>query len=169
LYSRPLLLPIALIIAGACLVDTFSVAHDMARGGPYHFWLPLPWEATSGGMIVALLLLPRPGARIAGNVADQLLKTTMLVLALAIAFAAIHIAGMVSLRKLAYAVGGATYSLNWSFAEVLYEARKQLSTFLTRDSAFGLAERARATAGTAQESKCSRLRRSTPSVRQPPQ
>jgi hypothetical protein len=46
------------------------------------------------------------------------MKTTMLVLALALAFSAMHIAGMVLLRKLAYAAVGATYSFNWSLGPV---------------------------------------------------
>src|SRR6476660_1427089 len=110
--TRAIYVGIAFIVAAACFVDTFSVAHDMARRGPYNFWLPLLWAATSGGTIIALLSLPRHSARIAGNVANRPMKTTMLVFALAVVFAAIHIAGMVSLRKLAYAVGGATYSFN---------------------------------------------------------
>jgi hypothetical protein len=140
--TRAIYLGIAFIVAAACLVDTFSVAHDMARRGPYNIWLPLLWEATSGGMIIALLSLPRHGARIAGNVAIQPLKTTLLVLGLAVAFAAMHIAGMISLRKLAYAIGGSTYSFNWSISEVLYEARKDLFSFLTIGIMFWLAERA---------------------------
>src|SRR5262245_4112906 len=82
--ARAIYLGIAVIVAGACLVDTFSVAHDMARRGPYNFWLPLLWEATSGAMIIALLPLPRHGARIVGNVGNQPIQTTLLLLALAV-------------------------------------------------------------------------------------
>lgn len=41
-------------------------------------------------------------------------------------------------------------SLNWSFAEVLYEARKDLFSFLTIGITFWLAERALASAGQTQ-------------------
>jgi hypothetical protein len=98
------------------------MAHDIARrGGPYNFWLSLLLVTTSGEMIIALLSLARHGARIASKIASQPMKTTPLVLALA--FSTIHIAGMVLLRKLAYAAGGVTYSFNWSIAEILYGAR----------------------------------------------
>ena len=148
--SRVIYVGIAFIVAVACLVESFSLAHDIARrGGSYNFWLSLLLVATSGVMIIALLSLPRHGARIASKIASQPMKTTMLVLTLAFAFSAIHIAGMVLLRKLAYAAGGATYSFNWSIAELLYEMRKDLFSFMTIGITFWLAERAFGIAGLA--------------------
>jgi LytTr DNA-binding domain len=146
--SRVVYVGIAFIVAVACLVETFSLAHDIARrGGPYNFGLSLLLVATSGAMIIALLSLPRHGARIASKIASQPMKTTMRVLAVALVFSAIHIAGMVLLRKLAYAAGGATYSFNWSIAEILYEMRKDLFSFMTIGITFWLAERAFGIAG----------------------
>jgi hypothetical protein len=144
----PIYVGIALIVAGACFVDTFSLAHDMARrGANYNFWLPLLWETTSGAVIIALLPLPRGGAILATTVLIRPAMAVVAIPALALAFSAFHILGMVLLRKLAYAVGGGTYTFNWSIAEVAYELRKDLFSFITIAITFWLAERAFGAAG----------------------
>jgi DNA-binding LytR/AlgR family response regulator len=140
---RAIYIGIACIVAAACLVETFSFAYDLARRGrPYDFWRALVLIATSGAMIIALLALPRHAAIAAGAVASRPLRTGLAVIALALAFSAAHIAGMVLLRKVAYAAGGGTYAFNWSVAEVLYELRKDLFSFTTIAITFWLAERA---------------------------
>lgn len=140
---RAIYIGVACIVAAACLVDTFSVAYDLARRGrAYNFWEPLVWEATSGAMIIALLALPRRAAIVAGAVAIRPLRAGLAVIALALAFSAVHIVAMVLLRKIAYAAVGGRYAFNWSVAEVLYELRKDLFSFTTLAILFWLAERA---------------------------
>jgi hypothetical protein len=75
-------------------------------------------------------------------VADRPLKTCPSLIALAVVFSAGHIGGMILLRKLAYAMGGATYPFDWSLGDILYELRKDLFSFTTIAITFWLAERA---------------------------
>jgi DNA-binding LytR/AlgR family response regulator len=134
---------VALMIAGACLLNAFSVTYDLARvGRPRSLWEPLVWETTSAAMLIATLTLPRRGAILVGTLAKSPLAAALSILGLALAFSAFHIIGMVLLRKLAYAAVGAHYWFNWSIPEIFYELRKDLFAFGAIVLAFWLAERA---------------------------
>jgi DNA-binding LytR/AlgR family response regulator len=134
---------VACIVIAACLINTFSVAYDLARRGrAYDFWEPLIWEASSGLLVIGLLALPRHAALTVDTVIIRPLRAGLTVAGLALAFSAVHIVGMVLLRKLAYAIGGGVYAFNWSVAEAVYELRKDLFGFTTIAITFWLAERA---------------------------
>jgi LytTr DNA-binding domain len=134
---------VGVIVAAACLVNALSLAYDLERIGRLHrFWEPFVWEASSAILVISLLALPRHAARLAARLTSHPLRTGPLVIALALAFSALHICGMVLLRDLAYAVAGATYSFQWSFGQVFYELRKDLFSFSIIGVIFWLAERA---------------------------
>ena len=68
---RAIYLGVAVIVAAACVVNAFSVAHDLARlGRPHRFWEPFVWEASSAILIIALLALPRQAAKLAKPVSS---------------------------------------------------------------------------------------------------
>jgi hypothetical protein len=134
---------VAVIVATACVVNAFSVSHDLARlGRPRRLWEPFVWEASSAIFIMALLALPRQAAKLAAVFAARPLRSGLSLIAFALAFSAVHIGGMVLLRDLVYAAAGAAYSFNWSVGEVLYELRKDLFSFSIIGVIFWLAERA---------------------------
>jgi hypothetical protein len=134
---------VAIIVATACLVNAFSVGHDLARlGWPHRFWEPFVWEASSAVATIALLALPRLAARLAASFASQPLRSGLSLIGLALAFSTLHIGGMVLLRDLVYAAAGAVYAFTWSIGEVFYELRKDLFSFSIIGVVFWLAGRA---------------------------
>ena len=141
--SRSIYVGIAVIVATACLVNAFSVDYDLTRlGRPHRFWEPFVWAASSAVLVIALLALPRQAAKLAAGIISRPLRTGLSLFGLALAFSALHVAGMVLLRDLAYAVAGAVYSFKWSVGDVFYELRKDLFSFSTIGVMFWLAERA---------------------------
>jgi DNA-binding LytR/AlgR family response regulator len=134
---------IALIVVADCLVNAVSVNSDLERFGRAHwFWEPFVWQGSSAVLVIALLALPRRAGRLAAVVMDRPVKACLLFLALLLVFSGAHVAGMVALRKFAYAASGAAYFFNWSVDEILYEFRKDVFSFSTLAIMFWLAERA---------------------------
>ncbi|SHL59307.1 transcriptional regulator, LytTR family [Bradyrhizobium lablabi] len=132
----------ATLVAVSCLVGAFSNARDISwrLGSPHNLWEPALWEATSGIVVVALLPLIRRGALLfrAGGIKPFTTGATLI--ALVIAFSALHIIGMGLLRELAYRLAGWTYTFPWS-REILYEFRKDLFAYLALAVIFWFAER----------------------------
>ncbi|RXT53481.1 hypothetical protein B6S44_16215 [Bosea sp. Tri-44] len=137
-----LYLLIAAGTAATCAVNAFSTLHDFARyGRAVPFWQPVLWEASSGIVILALAPLvrrlvlvslakpPGPAALIALHAAAVL------------AFSALHVTGMILLRKLGYwAAGAGDYSFGLSPGNLLYELRKDVLVYLLLAGLFWLAE-----------------------------
>ena len=112
------------------IVNALSMADDVARrGGVYDIRTPLLWDMTSIAVIIlftpVLLAIvrrirrePALGIRIA------------LAVATIVVFSALHITGMVGLRKLIMWLAGGAYDFRFSLATVLYEFRKDVVTCL---------------------------------------
>src|SRR5437588_11896002 len=111
-------------------VNALSTADDIARrGGSYDLKAPLRWELTSIAGII--LLAPALFAAVKQIRREpRWLIRIALVIAAIVVFSALHITGMVGLRKLVLWMLGASYDFRLSLATVLYEARKDAVTCL---------------------------------------
>jgi LytTr DNA-binding domain-containing protein len=110
------------------IVDAFSMADDTARrGGVYDLGKPLLWDMTSVAVII--LLMPALLA-IVRRIRREPVLAIRVVLAIGtiVFFSAIHITGMVWLRKLIMALAGGAYDFRFSLATLLYELRKDVVT-----------------------------------------
>jgi hypothetical protein len=126
------------VVFATTLVNAFSAAHDAARrGGVYDLGRPLLWELSSGVVILALVPLIEFGVRRARRDSPWLAKA-LWATATVLVFSALHITGMVALRKLALAVFGGSYSFGFSLPEVIYEFRKDVVTCFMLGLAFWL-------------------------------
>lgn len=110
------------------VVGALSTADDIARrSGVYDPWTPLLWDMTSIAVIIvltpALLSVVRRIRR-----EPSLAIRAALVIGTIVFFSAIHITGMVWLRKLILALAGSAYDFRFSLATVLYEFRKDVVT-----------------------------------------
>ena len=119
---------IAAVVFATTLVNAFSAAHDAARrGGVYDLGRPLFWELSSGVVILALVPLIEFAVRRVRRDSHWPAKA-LWAAATVLAFSALHITGMVALRKLAMAAFGGSYSFGFSLPEVTYEFRKDIVT-----------------------------------------
>lgn len=112
------------------IVNALSGAQDAAwRGDSYDIGRRLFWEMSS--IIVILLLVPmlmlsvRRMRRTTGLAAQIGIGAAAL-----LGFSALHIAGMVGLRKFMLWLAGSAYDFHFSLAAVLYEFRKDAVTAL---------------------------------------
>ena len=115
---------IAAVALAIGIVNAFSGAQDAAwRGDSYDIGRRLFWEMSS--IAVILLLLPmlvlavRRMRRTHHLVARAAIGVTAL-----LGFSALHVTGMVWVRKLALWLAGGAYDFRFSLATVLYEFRK---------------------------------------------
>src|ERR1700760_3561241 len=89
-------------------------------------WQPLVWEASSVCLIFALIpLILRFENRFRIDARPRS-KTFLIHLGAAIVFSAVHTAGMVFLRKLAYWAMGSLYDFGEVFTQWFYELQKDL-------------------------------------------
>jgi LytTr DNA-binding domain-containing protein len=110
------------------VVGALSTADDIARrSGVYDPWTPLLWDMTS--IAVIILLTPALLAIIRRIRREPALAVRIaLAIATIVVFSAVHITGMVWLRKLIMWLAGGTYDFRFSPAIVLYEFRKDVVT-----------------------------------------
>src|SRR5438132_3180726 len=116
---------IAIVIG---IVGALSTADDIARrGGVYDISKPLLWDMTSIAVIIlltpALLAIVRRIRR-----EPALAVRIALSIATIVIFSAVHITGMVGLRKFIMFLAGGSYDFRLSLAIVLYEFRKDVVT-----------------------------------------
>lgn len=121
---------IAAVAVAIGIVNALSGAQDAAwRGDSYDVGRRLFWEMSSIGVILLLLPIPllavRRMRRTPGLAARAGLGTITL-----LGFSALHIAGMVWVRKLALWLAGGAYDFRFSLATVLYEFRKDAVTYV---------------------------------------
>lgn len=130
------------LVAASTIVTIFSTARDISwrLGAPQNLWEPVLWNVTSAIVGIAVLPLVRRGALLFRERPASLLTAATAFLALALAYCALHIAGMGVLREWAYAAGGWTYSFPWS-RQIPYELRKDLFSYLAMAVIFWFAER----------------------------
>ena len=117
--------PVAIVIG---IVGALSTADDIARrGGVYDPATPLLWDMTS---IAVIILLTPALLAIVRRIRREPALAVRIALALAtiIVFSAVHITGMVWLRKLIMFAAGGAYDFRFSLATVLYEFRKDVVT-----------------------------------------
>ena len=142
-------------------VNAFSTAHDIARrGGVYDLGKPLLWELTSVAVILALTPLIDFGVRYARHATSWPLRIGWAAGTIVI-FSALHIVGMVMLRKLAMATVGGSYDFGFTLAELVYESRKDAVTCLMIGAVFWLA-------GTRREALAEKAAESASSNPKPP-
>ncbi len=122
------------------IVNAFSAAQDSAwRGAPYNLATPLLWEMTSIVTILALAPLLFAAVRRMRDT-DGWPTRIGLAIAAVVVFSALHIAGMVMLRKLLMALAGGVYDFRFSAVTLLYEFRKDIVTCLLIGGALWLIE-----------------------------
>jgi len=129
---------LAVVVVAFGVVNALSAAHDaFRRDGHYELGLPLLWELTSVAVIVALAPLIAFGVERIRRTGQWWLRASWLA-GTVLTFSALHIAGMVMLRKLAMTAAGATYDFGFSLSELVYEFRKDVVTCLLIGTAFWL-------------------------------
>jgi hypothetical protein len=119
---------VAVVAVAIGIVNALSAADDIARrGGVYDARTPLLWDMTS--IAVIILLIPALLA-VVRRIRREPAWAMRLVLTIAtiIVFSAVHITGMVGLRKLIMWFAGGAYDFHFSLATVLYEFRKDVVT-----------------------------------------
>jgi LytTr DNA-binding domain len=119
---------VAAVAVAIGVVNSFSMADDIARrGGVYDVKTPLLWDMTS--IAVIILLIPALLA-IVRRIRREPVPAVRIALAIAtiLVFAAVHITGMVWLRKLIMYLAGGAYDFHFSLATMLYEFRKDVVT-----------------------------------------
>ncbi|MBR1149143.1 LytTR family DNA-binding domain-containing protein [Bradyrhizobium sp. JYMT SZCCT0428] len=118
---------VALVIGS---VNALSTADDIARrGGSYNLKTPLLWEMTSIAVIILLAPALFAAVRRIRREPRGLVRIALVIAAI-IVFSAVHITGMVALRKLVMWLLGGSYDFHLSLAILLYEARKDAVTCL---------------------------------------
>jgi hypothetical protein len=139
-----------LLIMFSATVGTFSSARDIAGrlGSPQNLWEPALWQATSSVVAIGLLPLARYGALLIASGRYRPVTLAFTLVALALTFSTLHIAGMGCLREWAYGFAGYTYKFAWA-REILYELRKDLFSFTAFVAIFWLGQRAVAQRATA--------------------
>ena len=133
--STVYLILIALILLTG-LVNALSWAHDAARaGGVYDLRRPLLWEMSSVVVIAALTPLIHAGVQWMRR-APALWLRIALACCIALLFSALHVCGMVALRKLAMLLTGGSYAFGFGLSELAYEFRKDAITVFLLGAAF---------------------------------
>jgi hypothetical protein len=122
------------------IVNALSAAQDSSwRGAPYNLATPLLCEMTSIVTILALApLLFAAVERMRGTGGWPF--RIGLAIAATVVFSALHITGMVMLRKLVMALAGGVYDFHFSATTLLYEFRKDIVTCLLIGGALWLIE-----------------------------
>jgi hypothetical protein len=119
---------VAVVSVTVGIVNALSAAQDSVwRGGSYNFAMPLLCEMTSIAIILALAPFLLSAVRRVRRTSGWPLRIGLAIVAMTV-FSALHIAGMVLLRKLAFALGGAGYDFHLSATTVIYEFRKDVVT-----------------------------------------
>jgi hypothetical protein len=107
------------------------------------------WQATSGVVVIALLPVARYGALLIASGRYPPFTLALALVALALTYSTLHIAGMGCLREWAYGFAGYTYKFPWA-RQTLYELRKDLFSFTAFIVVFWLGQRAVAERATGQ-------------------
>jgi hypothetical protein len=131
---------IAAVALAIGIVNALSGAQDAAwRGDSYDIGRRLFWELSS--IIVILLLVPILALAVRRIRQARSLAVRIGIAAVALlGFSAVHITGMVGLRKLLLWLAGGAYDFHFSLATVLYEFRKDAVTTLLLGATLWLIE-----------------------------
>jgi hypothetical protein len=119
---------VAAVALGIGVVNALSKAQDVAwHGGGYDAGTPLLWEMTSIAVIIVLAPMLFVAVRRMRHATGWPRRIGLAVAAIVV-FSALHIAGMVGLRKLALLLVGGSYDFRFSVATLIYEFRKDVVT-----------------------------------------
>lgn len=123
-------MPVVAILAAIALSNALSRMADYARlGQSLPTWEPLVWEYSSVALVGALLPVLDWLSRHVPLASRRWHVTAPIHLGATLAFSVIHVAGMVGLRKLAYAVAGSSYQFGPILSGWIYEYRKDFVTY----------------------------------------
>lgn len=130
--TMPPLRLLAVIVAvtlAVAVVNSLTVLDDTAE--QLDPWEPWVWELTSAAFwIAAALPLVAVTRRLRPPALGWVAGLAALVL-LSLPVCAVHIAWLAASRSIVYAMLGASYDYDWTWAHALYEWRKDLLTVLT--------------------------------------
>ncbi|BAM89691.1 hypothetical protein S58_36980 [Bradyrhizobium oligotrophicum S58] len=116
---------------GIGVVNALSAAHDaVRRGAASDLERQLLWEMTSIVVIILLAPLLVATVRSIRRAPAATVHHVALAIAAVIIFSALHIIGMVMLRKLLMWTAGGAYDFQLSLATIVYEFRKDVMTAL---------------------------------------
>lgn len=132
-HGQPLARRIALILAilaALALSNALSQRADHARlGEALPLWEPLVWEYSSVVLIGALIPLLGWLSRRHPLFSPHWYASVAIHLFATLPFSIVHVAGMVGLRKLAYALAGSSYQFGPVLWGWVYEYRKDFVTY----------------------------------------
>jgi hypothetical protein len=122
--DRTMFAAIAAVALAIGIVNAFSGAQDAAwRGDSYDIGRRLFWEMSSIAVILVLLPIPVLAVRRMRRTPGLAARAGLGAITL-LGFSALHITGMVWVRKFALWLAGGAYDFRFSLATVLYEFRK---------------------------------------------
>ena len=122
--------PAVAILAVLALSNALSQRADYARFGEFvPVWEPFVWEYSSVAMIGALIPMLDWLNRRVPLLSGRWYVTAPAHLLGTLVFSIVHVAGMVGLRKLAYALVGSSYQFGPVLSGWVYEYRKDFVTY----------------------------------------
>lgn len=135
---------LAAVLLVVAVVNAVTTVDDAARFGGRPLSLPrvLLWELSSVVVVFALAPLIRWGAlHVRGGGGTVVARAVLINAGAILVFTALHIAGMVALRKIAHGIAGyGPYVFDLSLANLVYELRKDTLTYLLIGATFWLNE-----------------------------
>ena len=152
--DRRLYLAVAAVSLAIGIVNALSAAQDVAwRGGAYDLRTPLLWEMSSIATIILIAPLLFVGVRRVRRAAGWPLRLALAAAAIVV-FSALHIAGMVGIRKFVMWLAGGSYDFHFSAATLIYEFRKDVVTCLLLGGSLWLIDSRRETRGGRNSAAC---------------
>ena len=120
------------VLSMRAMVNASSVVTDYARRGlPLDSWEPYVWEFSSAASASLGIWLIIRFNRLFPLDSGYLLRNLLAHAAFSLVYSAIHVAGMVAIRELAYLQVGRNYNFGDLSVEAWYEYRKDAGTYLT--------------------------------------
>lgn len=128
---RPWLFILAVGIVIVLVNATSVILEEQRDGDALAPWKPFLWEASSFAVILGLAPLVGEAIRRLPPRRDNWPRFLLGHAALTVAFSAVHVAGMVAIRKAGYALAGAFYDFSHGALarELFYEWRKDVLTY----------------------------------------
>jgi hypothetical protein len=111
-------------------VGATSVFFEYGRlGVPIDWWEPFVWEYSSGLVILILIPFVLAAEKRFPFTRDRLGRAFAIHFALTLPFSILHVAGMVAIRRVVYAIEGGEYDFGNVPLEFLYEWRKDALSY----------------------------------------
>jgi hypothetical protein len=122
---------IACIGAAVAFVNSTSILMETEEGRTFPFWAPFLWEYSSWLMLLGLAPGVGEAIRRVPPTREKALKFALSHFGVFLVFSVVHVAGMVTMRKLGYWAAGSSYDFTHGNLPLtfLYEARKDAVTY----------------------------------------